>query len=341
MKVLLALSGGVDSAVCAHLLRQMGHSVHGLVIRFSPAHAPAVEAARVAAKELDIPLTVAGCEALFEQEVILPFCQAYNSGRTPNPCVVCNPAVKFRVLLQQADALGMDAVATGHYARLAQRDGIWRVRQAKSRERDQSYMLYRLPQPVLERLLLPAGELDKPAIRALAQSHGLSCAAAPDSQEICFIPSGDYAAFLAARGFGGKAGHFVGPDGRDLGPHKGTIHYTVGQRRGLGVSLGRPAFVKAIEPGGKLSLDFEEGTFARGLSLGDIHTAGDVPLKDGDYLVKIRSVARPAPCRVEFAGDGARVVFASPLRSPAPGQHAVLYNEDLVAGGGVIETAEY
>ena len=334
--VLMALSGGVDSAVCVRLLQQAGHQVSGLVIRFSPAHQPAVDAAQRAALELGIPLEVADCQERFAREVIEPFCRDYTEGRTPNPCVVCNPMVKFHVLAQQADHMGIPLLATGHYARIVQQDGVYRVACAQSEARDQSYMLYRLPQPTLSRLLLPAGELEKPQIRALATEFGLSSAETPDSQEICFIPDGDYATYIARRGYPDKPGHFFGPDGQDLGPHKGIVHYTVGQRRGLGVSLGQPAFVKSIGGDGSVHLAYADDLWASAITLTDTVPV-DEPLPDGYYQVKIRSMAKRVPCRLV----GNALGFAQPQRAPAPGQHAVLYQDGVVMGGGVIAAVQY
>lgn len=340
-KVLVGLSGGVDSAVCVRLLRQQGYEVQGVVIQFSPAHAASVQAAQTAAKELDIPLHVHHCEERFEQEVIRPFCAAYAAGRTPNPCVLCNPSVKFHELAQLADEMGIEYIASGHYARLQERDGMYFVARARSAARDQSYMLYRLPQSILRRLLLPVGEFEKPDIRAMAAQMGLSSADAPDSQEICFIPDGDYAAFIEKRGIPGLQGRFVGPGGEDLGPHKGVLHYTVGQRRGIGLSLGRPAFVKTIEPGGDIRLGYSGEEYFSSVLLQDVVTTSGAPLQSGQRCqVKVRSMARPVPCTIQvLPSGGIALLFDETQRAPAPGQAAVLYAEDLVIGGGTISQA--
>ena len=238
--VLVGMSGGVDSSVTVALLREKGYQVQGAVILFSPAHEKAVEEAKTAARQLDVPLTVLDARADFEAHVAAPFCASYCAGRTPNPCLLCNPNVKFRSLVQAADRLGCEKIATGHYARVEQDEkGVWRVCRPKSDARDQTYMLYGLGQEVLSRLLLPLGEYQKPEIREMARQAQLECADSPDSMEICFIPDGNHAAYIAARGLHAPAGQFISPDGKALGPNLGIDHYTVGQRKGLGLALGR------------------------------------------------------------------------------------------------------
>lgn len=345
-RVLVALSGGVDSAVAARLLQNAGYDVSGLVILFSASHAGAVQAARQAAGELGIPLTVARAEDMFDEKVILPFCRAYAAGRTPNPCVVCNPLVKFATLAAEADRLGIPAIATGHYARVGTCCGqpaqTPAIQMAKSTARDQSYMLYRLPPEILARLLLPLGKYEKDEIRRMAAAWGLSSAGTPDSQEICFIPDGAYAAYIQRRGITGKQGRFISPDRRDLGPHKGVLHYTVGQRRGLGLALGQPVFVQAILENGDIQLGYAGDEYANGIQLEDmVFCAGCAPRPGDEYQVKVRSMAKPAACRITaVAADtgGCTLQFDTPQRAPAPGQHAVLYRGDIVYGGGVIST---
>lgn len=335
--VLVGLSGGVDSSVCIRILQQQGFTVTALVIDFSPAHQKAVEAAKKVAAQLSVPLVVRECHELFAQQVIAPFCESYCRGETPNPCVFCNPQVKFRILCEEADKRGIHYIATGHYARVETgADGVTRLAVAESAARDQSYMLYRLGQDVLSRLCLPLGEFEKDDVREMARELGLSSAEAPDSQEICFIPDGDHAAYMESRGFFGKPGHFIGPDGADLGPHKGVSHYTVGQRKGLGLALGKPVFVREISETGNILLAFAGGEYAKGFSLHGVVTADGAPLA-GLYDVKIRSMARPAACRIE---EG-RAVFEQPVRAPAPGQSAVFYRDGAVCGGGFISAVDF
>lgn len=341
-KVLVGMSGGVDSSVTVRILQEQGFAVQGAVIRFSPAHDAAVESAKATGAKLGVPVHVIDAQEEFEREVITPFCQSYCSGRTPNPCILCNPAVKFRLLLRKADELGCKFIATGHYARVEVcSDGQNRLCTADSAARDQSYMLYRLPQEVLSRLILPLGNFEKDDVREIARDIELACADAPDSMEICFIPDGEYAAFIRARGFTPKNGHFIGPDGEDLGPHAGVDHYTVGQRKGLGIAAGRPLFVKAILPDGNIRLAESGGEYASRMTVADIATPDGAPLADGDYRVKVRSAAKAVPCQVCGNPDGTlTVIFPEPVRAPAPGQSAVFYRGGFVFGGGFIHSAE-
>ena len=337
-KVLMGMSGGVDSSVAVRILQEQGFAVQGAVIRFSPAHDATVEAARQAADALGVELHVIDASELFEQQVVTPFCESYCEGRTPNPCILCNPGVKFRLLAEKADELGCPYIASGHYARVELcEDGLCRLCVPESAARDQTYMLYRLPQDILRRLVLPLGEFEKDDVREIARDIGLSCADAPDSMEICFIPDGDYSGFIRARGLTPKEGRFIGPDGEDLGPHAGVDHYTVGQRKGLGLAAGRPLFVKAILPGGDVQLAESGEEYSTRLTLSGIVTPDGKPLAGGDYRVKIRSAAKAVPC--QFDGDHT-VTFPEPVRAPAPGQSAVFYRGGFVFGGGFIDTAE-
>ncbi len=326
--------------MAARILQQQDFAVEAAVISFSPAHRRAVEAAQKAAAELSIPLAVLHCEELFDKAVVSAFCATYAAGRTPNPCVVCNPLVKFKVLADEADRRGIRYIASGHYARTELKNGVHHIAVAASAARDQSYMLYRLPPEIRGRLCLPVGEFEKPAVRHMAEDMGLSCADAPDSQEICFIPDGDHAAFIAARGVASLPGRFLSPEGRDLGPHGGVAHYTVGQRKGLGIALGQPVFVKEILAGGDIRLGYAGEEYAAGVVLQDIVTAGGAPLATGEeYLVKIRSAAAPSPCKVRVESGQTSLLFQLPLRAAAPGQHAVLYCDGLVMGGGAIHSS--
>ena len=340
-RVLVGMSGGVDSSVTVRILQEQGFAVEGAVIRFSPAHDAAVAAARDAARSLGVEVHVIDAAEAFDREVVTPFCESYCAGRTPNPCILCNPAVKFRLLAEKADELGIPYLATGHYARIERcSDGVCRICTAESAARDQSYMLYRLGRDILDRLILPLGEFEKSDVRDIAHDIDLRCADAPDSMEICFIPDGDYSAFVRARGMTPKAGRFIGPDGEDLGPHLGVDHYTVGQRKGLGLSAGRPLFVREILPDGNIRLAESGGEFNRRILVDSVVTPDGLPLADGEYLVKIRSAAKPTACVVRCEDSVLTVDFPEPVRAPAPGQSAVFYRDGYVMGGGVISSAE-
>lgn len=339
-KVLVGLSGGVDSSVCIQILKDQGFDVSAAVIRFSDAHTPAVEAARKVAAQLNVFCYEIDASKEFESSVIEPFCDSYCSGKTPNPCVLCNPNVKFKLLAKKADELGINLIATGHYARVEELDdGTFAVAVPESAARDQSYMLYRLDQSILSRLVLPLGEFEKTDVRDTAREMGLVSADAPDSQEICFIPDGNYAEFIRQRGKESPTGHFIGPEGQDLGEHKGIAHYTIGQRKGLNIALGKPVFVKTIEPNGNILLGWAGDEFYSNVVLRDFCTPTGNPLTDGEYIAKIRSAAKPALCSFTTQQDGTIVLkFSTPVRAPAPGQSAVLYHNGHVVGGGLIDT---
>ncbi|MEG1153604.1 MAG: tRNA 2-thiouridine(34) synthase MnmA [Ruthenibacterium sp.] len=337
-KILVGLSGGVDSSVCIRILREQGFAVEAAVLRFSPAHDKAVAAAQLVAEQFGIPLHVEDCSALFDTAVVAPFCAAYCAGTTPSPCVACNPQVKFKTLCDVADRLGIRYIATGHYARITEESGIYYVQKAVSEARDQSYMLYALPQEILSRLCLPVGEFEKPDIRAMAVESNLASADAPDSQEICFIPDGDYAAYIASRGCTAKQGRFLGPNGEDLGAHKGVLHYTVGQRKGLNIAYGKPIFIKRILENGDIQLALAGNEFADAILLTNLIRTDGTPFQNGDaFTVKVRSRASCVPCRIENATATTLTVrFDAPQRAPAPGQAAVFYEDDRVLGGGTI-----
>ena len=340
-RVLVGMSGGVDSSVTVRILQEQGFAVEGAVIRFSPAHDGAVAEAKAAAKALGVPVHVIDAGADFEREVVAPFCADYCAGRTPNPCILCNPGVKFKLLAKKADELSIHYISTGHYARIERcADGVCRLCAPESAARDQTYMLYRLSGDILERLILPLGEFEKDDVREIARDIGLSCADAPDSMEICFIPDGDHAGFIRSRGMQPKTGRFIGPEGEDLGAHLGVDHYTVGQRKGLGISAGRPLFVKAILENGDIQLAESGGEFHTRIVVGDAVTPDGKPLPAGEYLAKIRSTAKPAACHVTAEGGALAADFAEPVRAAAPGQSAVFYRDGYVVGGGIILAAE-
>lgn len=337
-KALVALSGGVDSTVCVHLLKKQGYEVAGLVLKMSPAHQDTVKAAQESANALGIPLYVRDLTEEFQTNVIDYFARTYKSGQTPNPCVVCNPTVKFRALIDTADELGFSRIATGHYARLAEADDEMRLLRGKSPKRDQSYMLYRLDQRVLSRLLFPLAELEKDEVREIAQTLGLTAANKPDSQENCFIPDNDYAGYIERRYGGCEKGEFISPEGLPCGIHKGILHYTVGQRKGLGIALGRPVFIREIDPvTNRIYLADSGSEYFSGVRLKQVTTISGRPLAPSRLQAKIRSMAPLCDVSVTPGPDGeAEVRFEKPQRAPAKGQSVVLYDGDTVIGGGFI-----
>lgn len=338
--VLLALSGGVDSSVALRLLQEQGYDVQAAVFEFSPAHKRAVTAAQSAADALGVTLHVVRCHDAFYRQVITPFAKSYKKGQTPNPCIICNPLLKFARLRALADELGLSFIATGHYAGIVKQGGRYLIKKAAFLPRDQSYMLYRLTQRQLEGLLLPLSALSKDEVRKKAFDLSLPCANAPDSQEICFIEDNDYPAYIE-RHFGpSKPGVFLSPEGVVCGAHKGVLHYTVGQRKGLGIALGRPVFIKRIDAlTGNIYLAERGEEFSCALILSDcVWLPFSAPA--GEILVqaKIRSQAKGAGAAVApLSANRATVVFDEPQRAPAPGQSCVFYQGDLLIGGGLIE----
>lgn len=340
-KVLVGVSGGVDSSVCVDILRKQGLEVIGTVINFSPASQTAVEDAKIVGRQLGIPVYVADAQQAFIENVTAPFCKDYLEGKTPNPCVVCNPLVKFAVLRQMADSLGIGYIATGHYAQIGEKDGQLFIKKAVSDSKDQSYMLYRLPQDLLPRLILPIGAYEKPSIRQVATDLELITADKPDSQDICFIPDGDYISYIMRHGGQPKDGYFISPDGKKLKKHGGVHKYTIGQRKGLGVALGKPAFVKEIKENGDILLGFSGEEFFTGAVLSSPVYSAKGLLREGDiFSVKVRSSSKGEMAKIIHSDENnIEIEFLQPARAVAKGQSAVLYDGDLVIGGGFIEKA--
>ena len=339
-KVLVGVSGGVDSSVCIDLLKKQGLEVEGVVIRFSPESDEAVTDAQKVCDKLGITLHVADAQADFKKYVVTPFCENYVSGKTPNPCIVCNPHVKFATLIKTADELGIGYIATGHYAQVEKVGETYFVKKAVSVAKDQSYMLYRLPQEILSRLILPIGSFEKPEIRDMASELELFNADKPDSQEICFIPDGDYGTFIKNLGYKTKYGWLIAPDGKRIRRHEGVHNFTIGQRKGLGVALGKPAFVKEITEKGDVLLGFAGDEFFSGVELSAPVYANGYLDKDTVFTVKIRSASKGDEAKAVYCDDEKIVLeFVSPVRAAARGQSVVIYTDNYVVGGGFIEKA--
>jgi len=355
-KVMAAMSGGVDSSVAAALLLEQGYDVVGVTMQVWPGgdngeklaeggccSLSAVEDARRVAGSLGIPHYVLNFREAFGEKVIDYFVREYLDGRTPNPCVACNRHIKFDLLLKKALSMGMDYISTGHYA-LIEFDGEkgrYLLKKSRAGKKDQTYVLYNLNQMQLSRTLMPLGPFGgKDEVRNIAAELGLKVADKPDSQEICFVPGNDYGSFIEERSGGKSApGFFVDTKGNVLGEHRGIVHYTVGQRKGLGITAGKPVYVKEIDKdGNRIILGEAEEILSNGLYAGDMNwilfEKIDSPLR---VKAKIRYNAEETPAEVMPAGeDRVKVVFDYPQRAVAPGQSVVFYDGDAVVGGGVI-----
>jgi tRNA-specific 2-thiouridylase len=329
-KVVVGFSGGVESAVSARLLRERGLEVVGLFLDTGGASA---EEARALAEAMGVPLTVIDAREAMEEHVCRPFTEAYLRGVTPNPCVLCNPAVKFRFLEEYADKVGAAYMATGHYAR-AEGGSLYKGAPVS----DQSYMLYRLSRKQVSRLLLPLGSMEKTQVRAFARNAGLPVHDKPDSMEICFIPDRDYAGYIERRGTIPPPGNFV-YQGRVVGRHRGIHHYTVGQRRHFGVYVGHRVYVSEIRTKtNEVILSDVGDLYAERVLLRDVNWLEDRPESPFACTVRVRHsrTVEPAALVRPLPEGGAEVTFVEPARAPAKGQSAVFYKGDLLLGGGFI-----
>ena len=335
-KVVLGLSGGVDSALAARMLMDAGHEVYGVFLDIG---ITSPEDAKTVAEQLGIAFETVDIRDELEEKVCKPFAEAYLSGKTPNPCVMCNPTVKFPALVRAADRIGAEYIATGHYARVERDEmsGRYRLVRADS-SKDQSYMLCGLSQDILSRVIFPLGELEKETVRQMAEDAGISVAHKSDSMEICFIPDNDHGKYIQSRGYESCEGNFVDEEGKVLGRHKGIVHYTVGQRRGLGVSAGRRIFVSRIDTEkneivlSDLDKMFIKEIRAEGVNWVSMPPSGE-PFR-AEVKVRYSKVSYPATLVPKEVGVD--ILFDEEIKAPSAGQAAVFYNGDVLLGGGTI-----
>jgi len=371
--IAVAMSGGVDSSAVAAMLRADGRNVIGLTMqlwnqRRLAGHEGMPESvqgrccsiddvydARRVAETLGIPYYVVNHEERFERDVVRPFVEEYLAGRTPIPCSLCNNHLKFDQLLIVARQIGADQIATGHYAQVVFDEplGRWLLKRPTDKSKDQTYFLFGLTQEQLSRTLFPLGGMTKPEVRELARKHSLAIAEKPDSQEICFVPGGDYKRFLEAylteqgntsSGISTAtiAGEMVTTDGKVIGEHTGVHNFTVGQRKGLGVATGSPLYVIQIKNETRqVVVGKDEDLYSRTLLAHRVNLISTAELREPMRVsVKIRHRHQPAAAMIESAGpDKVRVTFDEPQRALTPGQAAVFYDQDVVVGGGWIETS--
>ncbi|MBI3594283.1 MAG: tRNA 2-thiouridine(34) synthase MnmA [Nitrospirae bacterium] len=354
MKIAVGMSGGVDSAVTAALLKKEGHDVVGIHLRLYKDEGDdakhwldrsccKIGLARHVVNQLKIPLEVFDVQEAFQSVVIDNFAEEYHRGRTPNPCVRCNETIKFGTLIEKAKSLGADSIATGHYAKIKFNDlrESFQLLRPKDLLKDQTYFLYRLKQDQLKSVYFPLAEMEKKEIYRIAEELDFPYEDVQESQEVCFVNQGDYRTFLREeRGISGSKGSFVSGEGKILGEHEGVPFYTVGQRKGLGVAFGKRQFVIEIKPReNQIVLGSEPDLMKNEMRVSDLNwISGEAPVKAVQATVKIRYRSREAKGEIQPLGqDRVRVTFDEPQKGISPGQSAVFYQKEEVLGGGVID----
>lgn len=344
-KIIVGLSGGVDSSVTAYLLKEQGYDVIGVtMVNFRDGNAGEKIAgdAKKVADFLGIPHHVVGFCSQFKETVIDYFTKEYFSGRTPNPCVVCNRYIKWKAMMEQGEKLGAQYIATGHYAQVTELpNGRFSLKCSVTAAKDQTYALYGLTQEQLSHTVMPLGAYTKDQIRELAGEIGLPVAEKPDSMEICFIPDQDYAGYIEkTTGIHVPKGNYVNQDGETIGQHQGIIHYTIGQRKGLNLAMGRPVFVTEIRPEtNEVVIGESEDVFAKALRCSQLNAMAVPAFESGmEVFAKIRYNHKGAPAVIKSVEEDSLLLeFEEPQRAVTPGQAVVFYRDDHVLGGGIID----
>jgi len=349
------MSGGVDSSVSAALLKEQGYEVIGITLKlydyaklnFEPPDGGCctielINDARIICDKLAVPHYVIDLEEQFEKSVIDDFVDSYTRGRTPNPCINCNRFIKWGEMLRTADKLGCDFISTGHYARISRENNGVRLQKGVDNDKDQSYALWGIPLAALSRTILPVGHFTKTQIRAKAREYGFRNAERPDSQEICFVPAGNYAAIVGHRRGLDDASLQSGPiydiKGNKIGQHKGYAYYTIGQRRGFGISAKNPLYVTKINPDDRsITVGGREHLLSRRFTVKDISLLAAIEEFPESVIIKVRYRHQGARANLEFGDDCATATFDHPERAITPGQSAVFYVDERVLGGGIID----
>jgi tRNA-uridine 2-sulfurtransferase len=344
MKIMVAMSGGVDSSVAAMLLKQQGHEVTGVTMCLGVktedeakcCGLAAIEDARRVCDKLGIGHYVLDFSGQLESKVIDDFVKEYLKGRTPNPCVQCNKYLKFDQLLKKVIGLGFEGLATGHYAKIAKENGEWFLKKSKDLHKDQTYFLYCINKDDLSRIYFPLADHTKDEVRELAKQAQLPVANKPESQDICFVPDGDYPKFLKERIKDVPKGEIVDTAGKVLGRHKGLFNYTIGQRTGLGIAVGQPRYVVELDSkNNRLVVGGKEDLKSKGLEASQANwLVSEIPL---ELKAKIRYAHKSATCKISKKEESFNLIFDQPQESITLGQSVVLYHGDVVVGGGIIE----